>query len=153
MNKTDLVKSAQSIYTNNEDCYKAYAEHELVLINEMNKAMLQRADIKELVGEDNLQMMQDNHANHVRFIASVLKDFNAEVLVETILWVFRAYRSRGFASNYWAAQLNTWMQILKNELPEDAYKKVYPIYDWMQINIPSFVICSDEKLEGNLSLH
>ena len=97
--------------------------------------------------------MQDNHANHVRFIASILKNNDADVLVETVLWVFRAYRSHGFSSNYWAAQLNTWMQILKTELSVETYKEVLPLYEWMQINIPIFVKVSDEKLEMPNSLH
>jgi hypothetical protein len=75
------------------------------------------------------------------------------VLVETILWVFRAYRSHGFHTNYWAAQLNSWIEILRNELSEEAYTEIYPYYEWMQVNIPLFVLFSDEKLEAPNSMH
>jgi hypothetical protein len=118
-----------------------------VLLSEMNAIMLKRADIKDLVGEENLLMMQDNHSNHIRFIASILKEFNPEVLVETILWVFRAYRSHGFSTNYWAAQLNTWIEVLKNQLSAESYLEINPLYNWMQINIPIFVKLSDDNLE------
>ncbi len=97
--------------------------------------------------------MKDNHANHVRFIASILRNHNPEILVDTVLWVFRAYRSRGFSSNYWAAQLNTWIEIIKEELSTETYHQVFPLYEWMQLNIPTFVKLSDEKLELPGSLH
>ena len=88
-----------------------------------------------------------------RFIASVMQNFNSEVLVDTILWVFRAYRSRSFHSSYWAAQLNTWMTIFEKEFTRETYDEVRRLYRWMQVNIPSFVICSDEKLSENKSMH
>lgn len=97
--------------------------------------------------------MKDNHANHVRFIASILKNYNPDVLVDTVLWVFRAYRSHGFTTNYWAAQLNAWITILKETLTPESYKEVYFYYEWMQINIPTFVILSDEKLDASNYLH
>ena len=124
-----------------------YSEKGDKLILLMNVEILKRADIENLVGGQNIDMMHDNHANHIRFISSILKNFNATVFVETILWVFRAYRSHGFSTNYWATQLNVWIMILKKELSEDAYKEILPYYEWMQINIPLFVKLSDEKLE------
>lgn len=123
------------------------------LVSKMNATMLARADMMDLVGEKNIEMMKDNHANHVRFIASILMNHNPTVLVETILWVFRAYRSHGFTTNYWSAQLHTWMVVLKEVLSDETYKEVYPLYHWMIINIPLFVKLSDEKLENTNSLH
>lgn len=123
------------------------------LISMINSRMLERPDIEDLVSENNLSMMKDNHANHVRFISSILKNRNPEVLVETILWVFRAYRSHHFTTNYWAAQLNCWIEILREVLTPDSYNEIYPYYEWMQINIPIFVIVSDEKLDAQNSMH
>ena len=99
-----------------------------VLISKINSKMLDRADINSLVGVDNIEMMKDNHSNHARFIYSILKTFDAEQLVDTVLWVFRAYRSRGFHSNYWAAQLNTWIEIYKQELSSEAFNEIVSIY-------------------------
>ena len=119
----------------------------------MNSLMLERKDLEKLIGKDNERMMKDNHANHVRFIASILKNYNPEVLVDTVLWVFRAYRSHGFSTNYWATQLNSWIIILKEVLSPKSYTEVYPLYEWMQVNIPLFVKLSDEKLDNSNSLH
>jgi hypothetical protein len=135
------VKTADEYYQNAEK-----------LISRMNTLMMERPDIESLIGANNINMMKDNHANHVRFIASVLKNYNHDVLVETVLWVFRAYRSHGFTTNYWAAQLNSWIIVIKEVLTPESCIETYPLYEWMQVNIPLFVKVSDEKPEAPNSL-
>ena len=153
MDKLFLLETAGQLKQAGSKTADEYHRKSEELIAKMNSVMLERQDIKTLVGENNIKMMRDNHANHVRFIASILKNKNPNVLVETVLWVFRAYRSHGFTTNYWAAQLNTWIIILKELLTAESYDEVYPYYEWMQINIPLFVILSDEKLEQSNSAH
>lgn len=153
MDKIQLVKTANQLQQISSESADEYLQKADQLINCMNSTMLARTDLKELIGESNTNMMKDNHANHVRFIAAILKKHNPEVLVDTILWVFRAYRSHGFKTNYWAAQLNTWLSIIKEEITPKSYCEIYPLYEWMQINIPTFVKLSDEKLEASNSLH
>lgn len=145
MTRDQLLESAREIGPVGEAAAREYMEKADRLISRINERMLARDDIRELVGAENIEMMKDNHANHVRFIGSMLHAFNAEVLVETVLWVFRAYRSREFRDAYWAAQLNGWMEILREELSPEAFDEVYPMYSWMQINIPLFVLLSDSE--------
>jgi len=143
-----LVETAGKLTQVNNNSAEEFIQKSENLINQMNNIMLDRPDIIKLIGTDNIQMMKDNHSNHIRFIISILKYPNPDVLVDTILWVFRAYRSHGFSTNYWAAQLNTWIIIIKKELSSESYSEIYPFYEWMQINIPLFVKVSDQKLES-----
>lgn len=138
MEKQQLIDSARSLGPFSSEVAEEYNSKAGKMIADLNAMMLQRSDIDRLVGANNLEMMKDNHANHARFIASILTHFNAEVLVDTIIWVFRAYVSHGFASAYWAAQLNAWMQIAEKELSEETFSEVLPLYRWMQTNIPAF---------------
>ncbi len=138
MDKKDLIASAGQLGPFDTTTAEAYTTASQRMIARVNEKMLSRPDIDELIGKSGRDMMCDNHANHARFIASILENHNPEVLVETILWVFRAYRSRGFASTYWAAQLNMWIDIIREELPGEAYRQVLPLYEWMQVNIPLF---------------
>ncbi len=138
MNRETLLKSAALLGPFSKEAIKEYENKTDSLVARINTLMLDRNDINSMVGEANLAMMKDNHANHARFILSVMDNYNKEVLVETILWVFRAYRSRGVASTYWAAQLNTWITILKEDLTTETFLQVYPLYHWMQANIPAF---------------
>lgn len=153
MGEKFLLETAQQLKQVSVKTAEEYHQNAEQLIAKMNTLMIERPDIEDLVGANNINMMKDNHANHVRFIASILKNYNADVLVDTVLWVFRAYRSHGFTTNYWAAQLNTWMTIIKEVLSPESFVEVYPYYEWMQINIPLFVKVSDEKLEAQDSLH
>jgi hypothetical protein len=153
MEKKHLIESANTLVKVSERTAEEYQGKSEQFIQKMNELMLARQDLIKLIGENNTQMMKDNHANHVRFIASILKKKNVEILVETLLWVFRAYRSHGFTTNYWAAQLNTWFVVLQDQLSPESYSEVYPYYEWMQVNIPSFVVLSDEKLELSSSMH
>ncbi len=153
MDKNYLLETAtqlKQVKVKTADEYHQKAEE---LITKMNKLMLERPDIESLVGSNNINMMKDNHSNHVRFIASILKNHNPDVLVDTVLWVFRAYRSHGFTTNYWAAQLNAWITIIKEILSPESFVETYPYYEWMQINIPIFAKVSDEKLEAPNSIH
>lgn len=153
MDKNTLIESANRLNSVSINSVKEYTDKSDQLIAEINRCMTYREDIVSLIGKDNIAMMKDNHSNHVRFIASILGNRNDEVFVETVLWVFRAYRSHNFASTYWAAQLNAWIDIIKKELSPQAYRDIYPYYEWMQLNIPLFVYFSDEKLDALKSKH
>ncbi|WP_372950747.1 hypothetical protein [Mariniphaga sp.] len=153
MNYKFLIDSAAKIPVAEKNAVEEYREKSDFLVAVINKQMSIRPDLKELIGENNLEMMKDNHANHVRFIHSILKNPNAEVLVDTVLWVFKAYQNHGFSGSYWAAQLNTWFQILKDELTPESFRQVIPLYEWMQVNIPLFEKLSKEKTDPGLSGH
>ncbi len=153
MTRSDLLQSAKKIEQVSEDTINEYSLKRDMLVTLINDKMLSRSDITDMIGANNVDMMKDNHANHARFLESVFAKYNPEVLVDTVIWVFRAYRSRNFRSTYWAAQLNTWIDIYKNNLTEKSFHEVYPYYNWMQINIPLFNSLAEEELDTPLSSH
>lgn len=153
MSKQELIRTATKLIQVNEQMAAEYANKRETLVEAMNQVMLARADVFALVGESNVEMMKDNHANHARFLESIFHKHNPEVLVDTVLWVFRAYRSRNFSSTYWAAQLNAWLEIYKEKLSPECYNAVYPYYSWMQINIPIFNAMAEEIIDAPLSSH
>ncbi len=146
MNKERLLESAKLLKPVEAEIAQEYAEKRELLVAEVNRQMLVRSDIIELVGEKNVEMMKNNHSNHARFVESLLHNYNPEVLTDTVLWVFRSYRSRGFHTNYWAAQLNAWIDALKTLLSVKCFEKVYPLYNWFIINIPAFTDILDIQL-------
>lgn len=153
MSKNELIKTAKKLKQLDEKLATEFSEKRDLLVELMNTKMLSRTDIAQMVGEDNLEMMKDNHANHARFMESVFFAYNPEIIVDTVLWVFRAYRSRNFGSTYWAAQLNTWLVLYKEKLSPECYNAVYPYYNWMQINIPVFNKLAEENIDAPLSSH
>lgn len=149
IDKDYLIKSADKLNQISELSYREYMLKSDDLLVRINQAMLERSDLYELIGQNNFTMMKNNHANHVRFLASMFKMYDSDLFLETILWVFRAYRSHNFSPNYWSVQLSSWIEILKQVLTEKAYNEIYPYYEWMLINIPTFVSLSDFEIELN----
>jgi hypothetical protein len=148
MEATKLIESASEIGKVSEDSIKEYMDKTDLLAAKMNEIMLERKDILELIGgEKNIKMMKDNNHNHLRFVASILQTPDSETLVDRSLWVFRAHMSRGFIANYFPAQINTWIQIMKENISKRAYNEIISIYNWFSVNIPQFSIDADEKLE------
>ena len=139
MTKDHLITTAKAMMqppSEVADEFSARREH---LANLVNQSMSVRPDLERLVGVGNRLMMEDNNRNFGRFMESIFYHYEAEVLVETVLWVFRAYRSHGFQTIYWPANLSTWVERLRNELSGRTFEAIYPFYNWLIINIPTFV--------------
>jgi hypothetical protein len=153
MNREYLIKSAEKLQQVSKESAAEFSTKRDALVVLMNQKMEARPDLVDMVGEGNVEMMKDNHANHARFLESIFNQHSPEVLTDTVLWVFRAYRSRNFSSTYWAAQLNNWIEIYKKELSPKCYSEIYPYYNWMQINIPVFNQLAENKLDAPLSAH
>jgi len=144
MTKDELVATANKLSHFGAEAAGEYTAKRDIMAAEITRIMGGRADLNDLIGEGNQSMMEDNHRNHARFISSLIQDFSSQVLVETVLWVFRAYRNHGFRLTYWPAQLDTWVEVLRKELSPQAFAEIYPLYHWMIINQPAFVSLSDE---------
>lgn len=149
MNKEDLLKSAEKLKQPSGEAVEEFSSAAAVMTAMLNDRLSRRDDIVQLIGEGNLDMMYDNHRNHIRFMISVFNDYRPVVLVETVLWVFRAYRSHGFNLTYWPAQLDTWVDIFKKELSQECFGQIYPFYDWMIVNNPVFAIISDQAISDD----
>ena len=148
MDKNYLLETAKQLKSASPQAVKEYRMKGNELVHKINAIMSNRSDIDKLIGTDNLDMMIDNHTNHVRFIASILEKYNAEVMTDTVLWTFNTYQNHGFTGSYWAAQLNNWIEIIKEVLSPETYEEVFPFYKWMQINIPVLIKVSKE-ITGN----
>lgn len=151
MDKSSLIESATKLKPVSSASVGEYQQRAEKITGVMNERMLQRSDLETLIGSENIEMMKDNHANHVQFMASIFQNKNAEVLVETIFWVFRAYRSHGFSPSYWDVQLEVWVDVLKNNLTKEAFQEIAPYYEWMQSNVPVFLKLTDEALKSKTS--
>ena len=146
MTKEELLATARELKQPARDVADEFGAKRERLAAEGNRRMGARPDLGRLVGSGNEAMAEDNNRNFARFMESIFRHYQPEVLVETVLWVFRAYRSHGFQTTYWPANLDTWVEMLREELSEEAFEAVYPFYDWLIVHIPWFVKLTDEQL-------
>ena len=146
MTHEELLDTARALPPFSPEAAHDYGAQREAMVAEINQRLLQRSDLEQMVGPGNQAMMQDNHSNHARFVESLLRHYNPEELVETVSWVFRAYRSHGFRLTYWPAQLNAWVEVLEKRLSPPSFAAIYPLYHWFIIHIPTFVALTDPRL-------
>ncbi len=149
MTKEDLLKTAKKLEQPQNECAWEYTEKRDALAAAVIDVMRERPDLIKLIGEGNQSMMEDNARNMARFMESVFVEYNPQMLVETVLWVFRAYRSHGFNLSFWPAHLDVWIEVIRKDLSEDTFNALYPFFNWIQINIPAFVSLTDDLVEKN----
>lgn len=123
-----------------------FETHRESLAEEHNRRLAQRPDLDKLIGPGNLAMMQDNSRNFCRFMSTMFRGYHPEVLVQTVLWVFRAYRAHGFTTLFWPAHLDTFVQLAQERLNPATFAALEPHFRWLIAHIPVFVTISDEPL-------
>jgi hypothetical protein len=151
LNQDYLIETARRLVQPQPDAAHEFESQRDALAEELNRQMGARPDLDKLIGPGNLAMMQDNSRNFGRFMGTMFHGYEPEVLVNTALWVFRAYRSHGFQTTYWAANLDSFVEILRQRLTPAAFQAVYPFFDWLIVNIPLFVRISDQQLTHPLA--
>lgn len=149
--KEKLLLSARKLSPPSTEACLEFRKSIETLVATGNKAMAARQDLDDLVGAKNHEMAENNNGNFARFMESMFTEYDALTFVETVLWVFRAYRSHGFKTTYWAANLDIWIKMLEKELSKEAFVELSPFYNWLIVNIPLFVKITDESLSANTS--
>lgn len=144
MTKNELIASAAELEQPSSETAATYGRKREFMAKEVTRILAERPDIDRLVGEGNLPMMADNHKNHALFMESLFLSYSPDVFTETVLWVFRAYRSHGFRLTYWPAQLNAWLEVIGSEFTDKELKELAPFYEWMLVNQASFAALSEE---------
>lgn len=146
MTKNELIKSAALLVQPKREITEEFAGKKESLVAKVLDELRQRPDLEKLTGKDNTAMMVDNIHNMARFMESIFTLYDPTTFVETILWVFRAYRSHGFRLTFWSAHLNTWIGIIQTELTDNSAGALLPFYEWMQTHIPVFTALTDADL-------
>jgi hypothetical protein len=146
MEKDELLKTAALLKQPSVEASAEFSKKSDAMVELLNQRFSQRTDIDQLIGVGNTEMMFENHRNHLRFMRSLFNEYNPVAFMETVLWVFRAYRSHGFKLTYWPAQLDNWVEIFKSQLSPACFEEIYPFYHWMIINNPTFANLSDKAI-------
>ena len=144
MTRNELIATAERLRVVSTGALTEFTAKRDALAAAVNGQMGQRSDLVKLVGQDGRTMSEDNNRNFSLFMESIFSGFQPEVLVDTVLWVFRTYRSHGFSPIYWPANLDCWRRQLQQQLASESFSEVVPYYDWLITNIPSFTLLTDK---------
>ncbi len=113
---------------------------------DLNRSMRLVPDLESLIGEGNLDVMETNHVNHFKYMSSTCALFDPRSFVETVLWVQRTYRARGFSLRYWDVMLPKAMDVLRTHLGPSDFDEIRPFYEWLRSNIQIFAQLSETEL-------
>lgn len=119
-----------------------YSKKTSVMTEFVNNELASRKDIASLVGENQLEIMYNNHSNHAMFMYTVFKLNYYEMLAGIIPWVYRAYSSHNFSYNYFPVELAAWKKAIKKYAPANCTDEICAVYDWMIQNHNNFVALS-----------
>lgn len=126
-----LIKEAKEKLIVSPQSAKDYEEKRDLMLNFVNDEMSKRSDIFELIGGNPLQMMYDNHRNHVNFMINVFKYSLFEMLVRIVPWVYKSYHNHDFSYDYFLIELKTWKEAVEKFLPKESAIEINRTYDWM----------------------
>lgn len=132
-------KAAEEYYNNREK-----------LLELVNREIIKRNDIKELIGNNPFLMMFDNHKNHVEFMANVFKFSLFNLLMKIVPWVYKAYYSHGFSYDYFPVELKLWKKAIKKFIPPHYAEELCNIYDFMIKNHKEMITLSQKESYFNL---
>ena len=125
--KKQLVHEAAGLPLPDPEATPAFKEIAPALTRRMEAEFFARPDVPELIGPDNREMVRNNHANHVRYLASLLTAFDPASFVEIVHWVYRTYRAHGVSTQYWEIALPLWRKALELEAPERVLDVMEPV--------------------------
>ena len=144
MDKHDMVKSASILKPPSVLAAKALGGVVDICAAELTSSLTRRKDLDSLIGPGNVNLVETNHINHFRYIASLAALYDPLSFVEIVIWVFRTYRAHGFAVDYWEIMLPEAKTALRKHLDPSVAVEIEPFHDWLLAHIADFKILSDE---------
>lgn len=126
-----LIKESKEKLNVSEQAAKDYEKNREIMLEYVNKEMSERDDIVKLIGGNSLQMMYDNHRNHVNFMINVFNFSLFEMLIRVVPWVYRAYHNHDFSYDYFVIELETWKKAVNKFLSKSSAKEINKTYDWL----------------------
>lgn len=148
----ELIREAKERLIVSTEAVKDYEEKGELMLDFVNQEMTKRPDIVGLIGGNSLQMMYDNHKNHLNFMINVFKYSLFELLMKIVPWVYRAYHNHDFSYDYFLVELETWKKAVNKFLQEDFAKEINKTYDWMIEKHPIMIKLSQNQTNFIVSL-
>ncbi|WP_022662373.1 hypothetical protein [Paucidesulfovibrio longus] len=110
---------------------------------ELEAVMAERGARSAYYPEHLSAMMQDNLANHFRYMDSVFQLYDVRSFVETVTWVFATYMGRGVRAEYWKAMLPECLDILRRRLTLTSFAEIAPFYEALLRNVDRFALARE----------
>jgi methanogenic corrinoid protein MtbC1 len=131
----DYMKKLYSIPKGDVVSYASASEYEkkITSMSESVNEIMTKINSKEnLIGDNPISVMYENHVHHSKFMVNIFKLNDYELLNNTLKWVLNSYITRGFKSEYFQKELDTWISIIDKTLEPNYSSEIIKIYEWMK---------------------
>ncbi len=146
----ELIKDAKKLPLVPLAGTTAYHQKIPLLKKYVDDALTSNPSIHDIIGNNPMQIMYDNHGHHAAFMATVFSIGNYELLARTIPWVYRAYSAHHFSYEYFPLELNTWLEAVEEHIPPNKTEEIKSIYTWIINRHDNMVALS--QIEADLQL-
>ena len=145
MSLDELIEGALTVPRASVEAAESYGAGRDAMCALVNAELRSRPDVDRLIGGNPLESMDANHGNHAEFMATVLALGQHELLARTLPWVYRSYRGRGFAYDYFPVELEAWARVVERCLPAAHAAQVLALYEWMLRNHQEVIALSEQE--------
>lgn len=149
MKMTELIDKVKILPKIDLKDATAYHNHLTSLIKFVDDSMASDQTISELIGNNSLITMTDNHRHHAAFMATVFSINNYELLAKTVPWVYRSYHSHGFSYDYFPLELKTWMKANETILDKSTAENINKVYKWLIENHKLIINISQSSTDSD----
>lgn len=125
-----------------------YRQKSSLLVEDVNRTLAEHPSIFRLIGSNSLEIMYNNHQNHVGFINVLLKYQVPGQLLKVIVWVYRSYQARGFSPDYFPASYQAWIKALEKYLEPKHALEMSRLYHWLDSHHQDILRFSREVSPG-----
>ena len=141
-NLPEIPQKAVKDYQNKIDSLTAF----------VNDKLSNNENIDNLIGDNPIEKMFENHENHAYFMINVflLNEYN--LLISTIPWVYDTYINHGFSYDYFVVELKTWMQAVEKYLKPENASLINEIYSFMLENHQKFIETSKNENQNKIKI-
>lgn len=126
-----LIAEAETLPTIPLRTSTAYYNARKEMTKFVDERLLEQSGIHELIGNNPLKMMYDNHEHHASFMATVFSINSYGLLARTLPWVYRVYSNRQFSYEYFLVELKSWIAAAEKYLSKEDALPVTTIYNWI----------------------
>ncbi len=132
MNKSELSEIFRiALHEISDQARLEFTDKSRDLIHFLDTTIENRDDVDVLLGGRPMELLQQNHVNHAKFMSSIFALKSGSGFVETVIWVYRAYRGRGISADYFPIALEAWKQGVNKFLSPDNVNGISNVYSLM----------------------
>ncbi len=147
-----MIASCQKLPTVSAEIAETYTRSMDRLLDHVVDQLESNPHIKELIGQNPLEVMRNKLRNHALFMSTVFSVNAFELLVHTVSRMYRMYNAKGFSYDYFPLELVSW-QIAIHECLHNSDRKseLLRVYSWLVQHHEDFIKLS--LLRGDLSFN